>query len=43
MSWIVIIPDGKVGDIVQKFLSYYDAVLFADSLQHYGAKLMYDL
>jgi hypothetical protein len=43
MSWIVIIPDDVVGDIVQEFLSYYDAVLFADSLQHYGARLLYDL
>ena len=43
MSWIVIIPDDVTGDIVQEFLSYYDAVLFADSLQHYDAKLLYDL
>ena len=43
MSWIVIIPDDEVGDIIQEFLSYYDAVLFADALQHYGARLLYDL
>lgn len=43
MSWIVIIPDDVVGSIAQKFTSYYDAVLFADSLQHYGTRLLYDL
>ena len=43
MSWIVIVPDDVLGDIVQEFLSYYDAVLFADSLQRYGATLLYDL
>ena len=43
MSWIVIIPDEVLGDITQEFLSYYEAVLFADSLAHYGARLLYDL